>query len=86
MTEVGIRELRDHLSKYIQRVRDGEEVIVTNRGTALARIVPIEHERKYDRLVSEGIIKPSRAEKRTRPKKRVKADGSVSELVADQRR
>lgn len=86
MAEAGIRELRDHLSKYLERVRDGEEVIVTDRGTAVARVVPIEQPRPYDRLVAEGIIEPAKVEKRTRPKKRVEADGSVSELVADQRR
>ncbi|MDP8930708.1 MAG: type II toxin-antitoxin system prevent-host-death family antitoxin [Actinomycetota bacterium] len=86
VAEAGIRELRDHLSKYLERVRDGEEVIVTDRGTAVARVVPIEQPRPYDRLVAEGIIEPSKAEERTRPKKRVEADGSVSDLVADQRR
>lgn len=86
MTEAGIRELRNHLSKYLQRVREGEEVVVTDRGTAVARVVPIGHQRRYDRLVAEGIIEPSRADKRTRPKRRVEADGSVSGLVADQRR
>lgn len=86
VAEAGIRELRDHLSKYLERVRDGEEVIVTDRGTAVARVVPIEEPRPYDRLVVEGVIEPSTAAKRTRPKRRVKADGSVSGLVADQRR
>lgn len=86
MTEAGIRELRNHLSKYIDRVRDGEEVIVTDRGTAVARVVPVGHQRPYDRLVAEGIIEPSGAVMRTRPKRRVEAGGSVSELVADQRR
>lgn len=86
MAEAGIRELRDHLSKYLDRVRGGEELTVTDRGTAVARIVPVEQPRPYDRLVAEGVIEPSVAEARTRPAKRVKADGSVSELVGDQRR
>ncbi|MGH8902079.1 MAG: type II toxin-antitoxin system Phd/YefM family antitoxin [Egibacteraceae bacterium] len=29
--EVGIRELRDHLSRYLDRVRDGDELVVTDR-------------------------------------------------------
>lgn len=86
MAEAGIRELRDHLSKYLERVRGGEELTITDRGTAVARLVPIEQPRRYDRLVAEGIIERSTSEKRARPKKRVEADGSVSELVADQRR
>lgn len=86
MVEVEVSELRDHLREYLERVQDGGEVIVTDRGTAVARVVPIEQPRPYDRLVAEGVIGPSKAEKRTRPKKRLEADGSVSELVADQRR
>jgi prevent-host-death family protein len=84
--EVGIRELRDHLSKYLERVRGGEEMIVTDRGKAVARVSPIDQPRAYDRLVAEGIIEPSKAERRTLLLERVPADGSVSELVADQRR
>ncbi len=86
MAEVGIRELRDHLSSYLDRVRDGEEVVVTDRGKAVARVVPIDRPRPYDRLVDDGLIDPSKAETRTRPKTRVEAEGSVSGLVADQRR
>lgn len=31
MTRLGIRELRDHLSRYLERVQAGEEVVVTDR-------------------------------------------------------
>jgi len=86
VAEAGIRELRNHLSKYLDRVRDGEEVIVTDRGTAIARVVPIGGVRAYDELVAAGVIEPSQAKRRTRPDVRVVPDGSVSELVADQRR
>ncbi len=36
--EVGIRELKNHLSRYLERVRDGDEVVVTDRGRAIARV------------------------------------------------
>lgn len=86
MVEVEVSELRNHLREYLERIQDGEEVIVTDRGTAVARVAPIEQPRPYDRLVAEGIIERSTVEKRSRPKKRVKANGSVSNLVGDQRR
>jgi prevent-host-death family protein len=86
MAEVGIRELRDNLSRYLERVRDGEEIVVTDRGRAVARMVPTDQPRPYDRLVAEGTIEPSRSATRSRPRKRVRAEGSVSGLVADQRR
>jgi len=35
MTE-GIRELRDHLSSHLERVQSGHELVVTDRGRAIA--------------------------------------------------
>lgn len=86
MAKAGIRDLRDNLSSYLARVRSGEHLTVTDRGRAVARIIPIDHPRPYDRLVASGVIERAPATTRTRPTNRVEADGSVSELVADQRR
>ena len=41
MTKVGVRELRNNLSKYLERVRGGEEVIVTDRGRPVARVLRV---------------------------------------------
>jgi len=42
MTEssVGIRELKANLSKYLQRVKTGQTLIITERGKPIGRIVP----------------------------------------------
>jgi prevent-host-death family protein len=41
MTEkVGVRELRQNLSRYLDRVKDGESLVVTERGREVARLVP----------------------------------------------
>ena len=40
MASVGIRELRQHLSRYIDRVKEGESLTVTERGREVARLVP----------------------------------------------
>jgi prevent-host-death family protein len=37
---VGVRELRQNLSKYLERVKQGETLTVTERGTEVARLVP----------------------------------------------
>ena len=84
--EVGIRELRNHLSRYLDRVRCGEELVITERGHAVARIVPAVAERALDRLVADGLVTPAAQRSRTRPHKRIRATGSVASLVADQRR
>ena len=59
--EVGIRELRGRLSEYLARVREGDEVVVTDRGTAVARIVPIHGGRALDHAVAEGLVSPPTA-------------------------
>jgi prevent-host-death family protein len=37
---VGVRELRQNLSKYLTRVKQGETLTVTERGREVARLVP----------------------------------------------
>jgi prevent-host-death family protein len=41
MTTTGIADLKAKLSEYLARVRAGDEVVVTDRGTPIARIVPL---------------------------------------------
>lgn len=38
---VGTRELKNHLSQYLRRVKAGERIIITERGKPLGQIVPI---------------------------------------------
>ena len=84
--EAGVRELRDHLSRYLEAVRDGQEVTVTDHGKAVARLVPLNQPRTIDRLIAEGIVTPAATAKRPSSRRRVKASGTVSDLVAEQRR
>ena len=77
--EVGIRALRDRLSEYVERVRAGEELVVTDRGRAVARLVPVGHERALDRLIREGVVEPAPVGERSRPRRT--AGGPVSDLV-----
>ena len=37
---VGVRELRQNLSRYLQRVKDGETLTVTEHGREVARLMP----------------------------------------------
>ena len=83
--EVGVRELRNHLSRYLDQVRDGDELVVTDRGRAIARVVPVGAERVLDRLIAEGIVTPARQPKR-RATTPITTKGAVSDLVGEQRR
>jgi prevent-host-death family protein len=57
---VGIRELRENLSSYIDRASSGEEIVITDRGKRVARIVGPS---KLDRLIAEGRARPARTPK-----------------------
>jgi len=84
--EAGVRELRDRLSHYLNVVRDGQEVTVTDHGRAVARLVPLVEPRVLDRLIAEGLVTPATKAKRSRTPLRVAAKGTVSDRVAEQRR
>jgi prevent-host-death family protein len=53
--QIGVRELRQHASRWLERVQAGESFEVTNNGVPVARLVPIEvGESVIDRLIREG--------------------------------
>jgi prevent-host-death family protein len=83
--EVGVRELKNNLSRYLARVGQGDEVVVTDRGRAVAKISPIGTERTIDRLIAQGVVTRSPSTKRAAPARRVRAKRAVSPLVSDQR-
>lgn len=92
--EVGIRELRLNLSRYVARAREGAEVIVTDRGKPVARLGPIDDERRadevYERLVREGLVIPGRRRRKRAslpPAIPLEGDGPlVSDIVLEDRR
>jgi prevent-host-death family protein len=40
MQKAGIREARQNISKLIELVRRGREILITDRGKSVARLVP----------------------------------------------
>lgn len=60
--EVGIRELKAHLSEYIDRACKGEPIVVTDRGKAKVRLEPLQNDLDklpsgLRRMVMEGKVK-----------------------------
>ena len=85
---VGVRELKNQLSSYLDRVKAGEEITVTEHGRPIARLTSMAPD--VDRraaLVEAGIVRPASATRRRLPPRRVKlAPGDPLEtLVAQQR-
>ena len=87
--EVGIRELRLNLSRYVARVQTGTEVIVTDHGRPVARLGPVsDEEAHHARLIREGIVKPARRPKSTTLPPPIPLEGEgplVSEMVLEDR-
>lgn len=87
--EVGIRELKTHLSALLRRVQRGESLTVTDRGTPVARIVPaaVSSREAMAALQEAGIVQWS-GEKFSPPEPaaRVHSGESVSDLLLEDRR
>jgi prevent-host-death family protein len=84
--EVGIRELRAHLSGYLDQVREGEEIVVTDRGTPIARISPANGRSKLDELIAAGVVEPAPRKTSRKLPKPIRIEGGLSDLVAEGRR
>ena len=73
--DVGIRELKQRLSEYLNRVAQGEVIRVTDRGRPKALISPIRDARSLERGIEEGWLTqgedlPPRSVRRARSRKR----------------
>lgn len=83
--EVGVRELHDRLSEYLEKVEQGAEVLVTRRGKPIARLSRVDAPRPFEDLERRGLVRwPQKPRSPAGPVEG--AQGSVSKLVRDQRR
>ncbi|WP_019877157.1 type II toxin-antitoxin system Phd/YefM family antitoxin [Sporichthya polymorpha] len=87
--DVPISKLRADLAAWIARAQAGDEVVITDRGTPVARLCPVESASLVERLVRDGVLTPaknprtpSRNFKRIRPT----PGPPISDAVAEQRR
>ena len=81
-------DLRSHLSEWLDCARGGEEVVITERGVPVARLLGVSSAPIIERLVAQGVI--GRALKPSRPKaggrERPVVRRPISEIVSEQRR
>jgi len=83
--EVGVRELHDRLSEYLEKVERGEEVVVTRRGKPVAKLSKIDSLRPLEELERRGLVRWPKRPKGT-PAPLPGSKGLVSDLVSEQRR
>jgi prevent-host-death family protein len=85
--DVAISELRAHLSDWLERARQGTEVIVTDRGLPIARLLGLDTATTIERLTAEGVI--ARPQRSVRPvatgRARPRPGRPVSDIISEQR-
>ncbi len=92
MITVGVKDAKNNLSRYLARVKEGEEVRITERGKPIARIIKDDQgnssvRRALTLLVDRDlIILPSRGIKKDRLNPMVVSGKPVSEMVIEDRR
>jgi prevent-host-death family protein len=86
--DVPVSELRANLRNWLQRAEQGEEVVVTERGVPVVRLLGIATTPLLERLTAEGVIgrptSPDRPAASGRPRPRPRRP--IAPLVSDQRR
>jgi prevent-host-death family protein len=89
MITAGVRELRQQLSKYLQRVAGGEQIVVTQHGEPVALIIPpgnVTREQGLYAMVKEGAASWQGGKPHGADHPIVAAHGSMARMVAEDRR
>jgi len=85
---VGTRELKSKLSEYLRRVKDGETIIVTERGKTIGQIVPVQPtlEKRLKGLAESGFVEWNGEKYQPkRPAARNRGSKQLSDLVIEDR-
>lgn len=86
---VGVRELKTQLSKYLRQVKSGRTIVITEHGKAVGRIVPAEQslDDKLWAMVDAGLAEwNGKRLKPMKPVAKVKAGHSVAQIIIEDRR
>ena len=91
-TTAGIRELKNHLSAYLRKVKAGETITITDLGTPIGRIVPggadeRTLEERLQAMQDAGLAEWSGKKfSPSEPVARNEGDYTVSDLLLEDRR
>jgi prevent-host-death family protein len=85
--DVAVSELRAHLSDYLDQAREGTEVVITDRGVPIARLLGLTATATLERLAADGVIaRPAAPRPRASGQPRPRARRPVANIISDQRR
>jgi prevent-host-death family protein len=93
MKTIGVAELKTHLSRYLDQVKGGAEVVVTERGVPVAKLVPLRgagsDQGRRQRLARAGVLQLGSGRlpaELLRPPKGRPVGASVLEALLEERR
>jgi prevent-host-death family protein len=89
-TQVGIRDVKIHLSKYLRLVKQGREIILTERGRPIGKIVPmgineISLKDRIKDLEESGMLEPEKKKSKIFPPIPVKGIKTAQEYLQEDR-
>ncbi|HUP70131.1 MAG TPA: type II toxin-antitoxin system prevent-host-death family antitoxin [Acidimicrobiales bacterium] len=82
--DVGIRELKEHLSEWVERAAQGEVIQVTDRGRPKAILAPLPGRYHLDQGLAEGWIRPA-ADVAPAPARRHRAARPTAQVLDEDR-
>jgi prevent-host-death family protein len=80
LVEASVTDLRTDFKTWLDRVRSGQTVTITERGVPIARISPVGVDEKLRALVDAGVLTSMERPKRKAPARGVKLKGKGSIL------
>lgn len=86
-----VAQMKAKLSEYLRQVKSGGEVVITERGIPVARLVPLDPDEsratREERLIRAGVLRPARGPRKKLglPKSRPEAGAAVLEALLSER-
>ena len=85
---VGVRELKARLSEYLREIKNGQTVVITEHGKAVARLMPVAQslDERLQALVTAGLAEWSgQPLARVTGRPRVRGAKTVADLLIEDR-
>jgi prevent-host-death family protein len=88
--DVTVTDLRSHLHEWLAAARGGEEVVITERGVPVARLVGVDSSDLIERLTHDGLLSPPPSPRRRKAARRSRVRATpgppLSEVISEMRR
>ena len=88
--QIGIREAKAHLSKYLRMVKQGREVVLTERGLSIGKIIPMGNDEislkdRVKKLEDAGILEPEKKKTKITPPIPIKRQKTAQDYLREDR-